>query len=352
MDASVKVSIIMPVYNSGSYLLPAVNSVLMQEFNSFELILVDDGSSDGSSDLCDELASKDNRVVVIHQKNGGICHSRNAALDVARGEYVMFIDHDDEYCEGVIKTAVERAEKIGADLVKYSNRHEIISDGKEIRHYDNILIDDIVSPDQYLEKIPKLINSWALDCVWDALFRVDVIRQFNIKFDESFKHGGEDIAFCINYLQHCKRIVTIKDIYYRHFVRVGFSTSSKQYADTIENVTRLTRIVVNGLDKIGINYQYCHDWLIFYLTRSYLCIAIASFLSISPKVKRSFVKQKLAALLSEDFMPSPFFSARSISIYRYSPKIGLAYFFMKHSLYYALIYLFKLRSLISSFYVK
>ena len=84
----IKVSVIMPVYNSGEYLQTAVDSILSQSLKDIELILVDDGSTDGSSEKCDEYAKKDKRVVVIHQRNGGICNARNAALKIARGEYI------------------------------------------------------------------------------------------------------------------------------------------------------------------------------------------------------------------------------------------------------------------------
>ena len=104
----IKVSVIMPVYNSGEYLKTAVESILNQSLKEIELILVDDGSTDGSSERCDEYAAKDSRVVVIHQKNGGICNARNVALKIARGEYIGFSDHDDEYLPGLLENAYNR----------------------------------------------------------------------------------------------------------------------------------------------------------------------------------------------------------------------------------------------------
>ena len=86
----------MPVYNSKKFLEKAICSVLNQSLKEIELILVDDGSSDGSSEICDEFAQKDNRVIVIHQKNKGICGARNIGLKNAQGDYIMFIDNDDE----------------------------------------------------------------------------------------------------------------------------------------------------------------------------------------------------------------------------------------------------------------
>ena len=106
----------MPVYNSGKYLKTAVGSILNQSLKDIELILVDDGSTDGSSERCDEYAQQDNRIVVIHQKNGGICNARNAALKIARGEYIGFSDHDDEYLPGFLEHAYTEAKKNNADL--------------------------------------------------------------------------------------------------------------------------------------------------------------------------------------------------------------------------------------------
>ena len=99
----IKVSIIMPVYNSEKYLSKAVESVLAQDFQDFELIMVDDGSPDNSGAVCDSYAEKDARVKVIHKKNGGICSARNAGIDAARGEYIGFCDNDDLYLPGLIR---------------------------------------------------------------------------------------------------------------------------------------------------------------------------------------------------------------------------------------------------------
>lgn len=82
-----------------------MDSILSQSLKDIELILVDDGSTDGSSEKCDEYAKQDCRVVVIHQKNGGICNARNAALKIARGEYIGFSDHDDEFIQGCHEAA-------------------------------------------------------------------------------------------------------------------------------------------------------------------------------------------------------------------------------------------------------
>ena len=89
------ISIIVPVYNSEKYLDACIDSILSQSFRDFELILVDDGSKDSSAQICDEYASQDTRVRVIHKANGGVSAARNDGLDIAKGEYITFIDSDD-----------------------------------------------------------------------------------------------------------------------------------------------------------------------------------------------------------------------------------------------------------------
>ncbi len=111
----------MPVYNSGEYLKTAVESILNQSLREIELILVDDGSTDGSSEKCDEYAAKDSRVVVIHEKNGGICAARNAALAIARGEYIGFSDHDDEMDHDTFNAAYRFAKSNDLDMAKYGH---------------------------------------------------------------------------------------------------------------------------------------------------------------------------------------------------------------------------------------
>ena len=90
-----KISIIVPVYNCVKFLPACINSIAGQECSSFECILVNDGSSDGSGALCDEISRHDPRFRVIHKSNGGVCSARNAGLDAARGEFVLFCDQDD-----------------------------------------------------------------------------------------------------------------------------------------------------------------------------------------------------------------------------------------------------------------
>ena len=113
------VSVIVPIYKVQPYIRRCIDSVMMQTYGDFELLLVDDGSPDDCGRICDEYAEKDNRIRVIHKKNGGLSDARNAGLDAATGEYIYFLDGDDCILPDLLEKAVARME-CGLDMVVFS----------------------------------------------------------------------------------------------------------------------------------------------------------------------------------------------------------------------------------------
>ncbi len=120
----VTVSIIMPVYNMLAYLPQAVGSVLAQTCENWELILVDDGSDDGSQELCDEYAAADSRISVIHQENAGLSVARNSGLNVAKGEYLQFLDSDDWLAPKALSILLQKAEETEAEMIIFAVCYE------------------------------------------------------------------------------------------------------------------------------------------------------------------------------------------------------------------------------------
>ena len=143
-----KVSIIVPVYNVSTYLDECIQSVLNQTYKNFELLLVDDGSTDNSGEICDKYATQDERVKVIHQQNGGAGKAKNTALDEATGDYIAFLDGDDCFDVGYVKTMLDAMERNGADIVqcalsRFYKSGKGESDNAECGQY---------SPEEFLEK--------------------------------------------------------------------------------------------------------------------------------------------------------------------------------------------------------
>ena len=119
MDEAPFFSIIIPVYNVEKYLDRCLESVLKQEFNDYEIILVDDGSTDTSSYICDSYKQSE-KVTVIHKDNGGLSSARNCGLDISKGEYIFFVDSDDYICPGTLKILYDNLSRTNVDVIKFN----------------------------------------------------------------------------------------------------------------------------------------------------------------------------------------------------------------------------------------
>ena len=335
----------MPVYNSGRYLTVAIDSILNQSFKDYELILVDDGSTDGSSDECDKYAKIDSRIVVVHQNNGGICNARNAALKIAKGEYIAFSDHDDEYLPGLLEASYNRAVQENADFVKFGKKEYIIYADKIVRTRQTHLYDKSYNVDEIRDGYLLFLNNMILDCVWDALFRRSIIIENNIFFDEKYKVGGEDIDFISRFLIHTSKFSTIEDCYYLHYIRRGFSTSAKYSPLKVEMVKMLAERITLSMQEIGvdidknkINYTYQMMFLYFNGIASLLQNPQCS-LQMETKIKI------LDSLRSVDFLPKWTLSVSTKELWKISKKYALSYFLYKHCFYKTLLLLASFRFL-------
>lgn len=255
MLEKVLISIIMPVYNSEYYLVDCVSSILREEFESFELLLIDDGSTDSSPKLCDELAKTDNRIRVFHKGNGGICAARNFGLQHARGEYIAFSDHDDIVREGFLRQNYEYAVQTNSDIVKFGRESLIIKDDKIIKRDIRSFSKEILERDEIREKFLKLRFDGAMTCVWDGIFKRDFLVNNNIYFNTQYKKGGEDIAFCSQCFTNAERIAFNDGFYYTHYIRIGFSTSTKPDEQRLHKFRMLINNLDECIDKLGISRE-------------------------------------------------------------------------------------------------
>lgn len=207
-----KISIIVPVYNAAKTLQDCVKSILSQEGVDFEVILVNDGSTDDSGIVCDRLAAEDARVTAIHQLNGGVSSARNSGLEAAKGEYVTFVDADDALLEGALKAmCTEDADLLVAGYVKgnqvYTPAEDQLFKGSE----------QVAS---FLDSSILVDNLTLLNTVWCKLFRLDIIRSAGLLFDTSLRYG-EDKLFVLKYLTHVESVRAISAPVYDYIVREG-----------------------------------------------------------------------------------------------------------------------------------
>lgn len=213
------ISVIVPVFNTEEYVARCIESILSQTFSDFELIMIDDGSTDSSGKICDEYSLKDHRIIVIHKDGSGVSDSRNVGLDCARGKYITFVDSDDAIFPDTFMICVQSLKNSNTDCVcfGYNKLKEdgtpmySIDFGKDVYHFQN-----------YSEKYEFLIKNILKHKIgWEVCFRMfrgEIIRHNHIRFhkDNVF---GEDIFFTSIYTMFSESAICLPDHFYNYYDR-------------------------------------------------------------------------------------------------------------------------------------
>lgn len=271
-----KVSVIIPVYNAADLLPRAVGSVLMQDFSDMEVILVDDGSTDDSYSVCDELAQSDMRIRVIRKSNGGVSSARNAGLDVAKGEYVMFLDADDAICD----LTLSRMCRDDADFVLAGFEKSV--DGAISESYKpkgNFKYQGVRELCRFFDDVLPRENTYILNSACFKLFRRSILLEKNIRFVEGLSFA-EDKLFVISFLEHVQSVCTVSAVVYTYFIRHS-SLSSDMVSDRhICEIIRLLECYSPVLKKLEVRYADSSRVMSLYhrdLVGRYVCRILGIF---------------------------------------------------------------------------
>lgn len=225
MENQALISVIIPVYNVETYLRECVESVLKQTYQNFEIILVDDGSTDSSGNICDEYAGNDERICVIHQKNSGPSKTRNTGLENAAGEYIYFLDSDDYININALELLVNTAKSNDADLV-FFDANSFSDDGAQIRQ--GYVINGTYSSKSGYEILTELHDNKDYHCAIYLLFiRHQLLVDNKITFLES-AYCSEDMLFTYQVYCSAKKAVQCKNTLYHRRYRSGSIVTSKK----------------------------------------------------------------------------------------------------------------------------
>ena len=214
-----KISVIIPVYNVSDYLERCVNSVLRQTFKDFEIILVDDGSTDGSAKKCDEYAKVNNNIQVIHKKNGGLSDARNHGIRVAKGDYIAFIDSDDWVNERFLEEMYTNINEYDADIsvvnfsMVYSNGKQNITDCKEGSFSGQ-------------DTLNMYFNGFMMICLevaWNKLYKRSLFEDIRYPVGKL----NEDAFTTYKLIDKSVRVYISKEVLYYYFQRPGSITHAK-----------------------------------------------------------------------------------------------------------------------------
>lgn len=215
------VSVIVPVYNVAPYLTECIESIINQTYEHLEIILVDDGSTDGSGAICDDYARQDPRIKVIHKENGGLSSARNAGMDIMTGALVSFVDSDDYLVLTMIERCVQKFRAYPqVDVVRFAWL-EFDDAGKQNLIYSIETNDKIFSPEEGLKLWMKAECSHS---AWSSVFKAELVREFR------FKEGvyAEDLEFMLKlYLAKPINTLFIQDALYMYRVNNQGITQSK-----------------------------------------------------------------------------------------------------------------------------
>lgn len=240
------ISIIVPVYNADKYLKRCVDSLLCQSCRTdFELLLIDDGSKDNSPLICEEYARSDHRVHVYHQKNGGASSARNKGIELSKGEWVLFVDADDEVAPNLIER-VESVPLIDVDIVFFGYR--MIFPNREVKCNP---VDGLVTPKDF----SRIITECEIYTPWSKAFRKDLLINNDIRFNLRLRNG-EDTLFMFQFLNKIEKAYLINDVLYTHYVIEGsLSATIVPYDLNVLLLTQISELSENIINRFSLTTE-------------------------------------------------------------------------------------------------
>lgn len=237
-------SVIVPVYNVEDYLHKCIDSIINQTFTELEIILVNDGSTDGSPQICDEYAKKDLRIKVIHQRNAGVSVARNNGINAATGDYITFVDSDDwlectmyeNMCN--ITKSEQSTDIVMCDFktVKHNKEDEISANIRKGFYSKSQIITELYPTLLVTEDFGRI----PIISVWACLFKRSLIVGQNISFDALLMYS-EDYLFMADVMIHANSFYYLKDHYFYNYLQYEESRSKKFQPDWWENLVHLNK---------------------------------------------------------------------------------------------------------------
>lgn len=262
------ISIIVPVYNVAPYLPQCLDSLVNQTYRNLEIICVNDGSKDNSLEILEEYAQKDKRIRIISRENKGISCSRNEALDIAKGEWTMFVDSDDWIDLNTCEFAMNLALQHQADIVMWAYMREFKNQSlpkyyisettiweENISHLHRRIVGPI---DKELSR-PDTLDSWGT--IWGKLYKSSFIHQNNpIRFVDTKQIGSaEDVLFNIAYIGQISKAIYVPETWYHY--RKGESYTSSYKADLPQKWEKLYQEIEKEItnQQLGIDFTQAYE---------------------------------------------------------------------------------------------
>ena len=300
MNINPQISIIVPVYNTASTLDFCISSIIKQDFKDWELLLIDDGSTDDSLNICQRIESSDHRIKVFSQNNSGVSAARNKGLKEAKGKYICFIDADDyieyNYLSSLYKYKDYDLVICGYYVDLYSNN---ITLKKQEKHIPTDLDLKLINDTSLLK---ELFFKGMINTNWNKLFKHHIIKEYNIQYKPY--PINEDNIFMLEYLMHISSIYTIPQALY-HWIRIenritGVDSIPHNILSIYNESHLLTRKYINQYNIADITLYYSYNFIVLkyfsnitnnFLSKRYAFAKLKEFHN-NPLVKASYLAYK------------------------------------------------------------
>lgn len=293
-----KISVIIPVYNVEKYLKQCLDSVLCQTYKNLEILLVDDGSTDNSGSICDDIAKMDSRIKVIHKENGGLSSARNAGLDLAIGDYIAFVDSDDYLDLSTFENCIAKLLETDADVCMFSH---FTTDGQYEKAHKLPLDKEIYQREELKTNIVPLFigqkngnEEPLLGFVCRQIFKRNAIGE--LRFRSERDYYAEDVVFDLEFYTKANKMCVInKPLYYYRYVETSLSNRYRE--GLFEKLLRLIAFKQEIIEKHKITD--CEERInrsIFRAARGGI-INVKRASSLSKKTKKQEIKKIVNNLL-------------------------------------------------------
>lgn len=267
------VSIIVPVYNAERYLSNCIESILNQTYKNIEIILIDDGSTDSSLIICNQYQEKDNRIKVIQQSNSGPSVARNNGIVASKGNYIQFVDSDDNLESNMTNKLVETISNNQVELVLCGYNTIDMSNGSIFSRKSSPSTQGLYNKNEFLDFFGNLFINDFINPLWNKLYIRDAITNNNIKFIENVKMG-EDLLFNLDYVTCCSSIYVIKEPLYNYLTFNNANSLTANYEN--EKFDKQQILFQKVRDFLTHNHRYFDD-NIYYVEEAYTNSIISCF---------------------------------------------------------------------------
>lgn len=310
-------SIVIPVYNAQDYIERAIKSIQQQSFQDYEVICIDDGSKDNSSIILDRLCENDERIRVFHCENGGVSKARNTGIDLARGEYILFMDSDDEYVPEALAILYEELIIDKPDFLCFGYREMVYKENQLVKQTAKSYLKHQYSKKNIQSQGLEVISHSLFGSVWSKAYKREILQNKKIYMDEKL-YVGEDYCFNLEVLKNVEKFRTIEEPLYIYMIQNDNSIINRYKKDKFEQMYRMHQIRTKFIREYLLEDE---DKKIAFINYNYIRVCMSCFMDFSRKECTLTAKEQKCDIIEKMNIEKVHFCHKYMKYYTVPQKI-------------------------------